>query len=266
MVPAMATRQQTINGVPRHMFGWRPEHFDHRDCTFLPTIPASLLPSRVDLRAHCSPVEDQGSIGSCVANASTSMMEALYRKMGRPNPELSRLYLYWVTRVVVEGTPAEEDSGCMIRDAVRVLAQTGTCLERTWPYVPAKYATTPPSNAAVEAAAHRILRYERCNTLLTIKAALAQGFTVTGGFSVPENMLSTECAETGVVRYPMPDERIVGGHAVHFVGYDNGSQLLFFQNSWGTGWGKSGFGFLPYGFVDHRLADDFWVVRSEMMP
>jgi hypothetical protein len=37
----------------------------------------------VDLRAECSPVEDQGSLGSCTGNALAGAVEFLERKEGR---------------------------------------------------------------------------------------------------------------------------------------------------------------------------------------
>ena len=63
----------------------------------------------------------------------------------------------------------------------------------------------------------------------------------------------------------MPDrsERMLGGHAVLLVGYDDNKQLYKFRNSYGTGWGVEGYGYLPYQYVEHpQLAGDFWIVRE----
>jgi hypothetical protein len=40
-----------------------------------------LLPTKFDkkIRDHCSPVEDQGTIGSCTANAGAGMVEYFER-------------------------------------------------------------------------------------------------------------------------------------------------------------------------------------------
>jgi C1A family cysteine protease len=37
--------------------------------------PAKKLPATTDLRQWCSPIEDQGSLGSCTANAGVGMLE-----------------------------------------------------------------------------------------------------------------------------------------------------------------------------------------------
>ena len=51
-------------------YGWLPDLPDHRDFLFaapveLPGAP----PAKVDLRAQCPPVYDQGQLGSCTATA-----------------------------------------------------------------------------------------------------------------------------------------------------------------------------------------------------
>ena len=40
---------------------------------------------------------------------------------------------------------------------------------------------------------------------------------------------------------PTPGEKLLGGHAVLAVGYDEAEQRFIVRNSWGTGWGKKGY-------------------------
>jgi hypothetical protein len=46
-------------------------------------------------------------------------------------------------------------------------------------------------------------------------------------------------------------------------GYDDSKQALLILNSWGTGWGMSGFGWLPYQYVTQGLVRDSWVISGE---
>jgi C1A family cysteine protease len=204
-------------------------------------------------------VEDQGDIGSCTANSSTTALEFELAKAGK-TVQLSRLYLYARSRQF-EHTPLAEDSGCEIRDVVKVLAKLGDVLESDWPYDLTKWTVNPPAALDLKAASYKPTQYVSCPTLVSIKACLASGHPVIGGFQVPENMMSEECAKTGVVKLPTPKEGWEGGHAVLFTGYNDKLKLLQFQNSWSKAWGDGGYGYLPYDFVTKGYADDFWTLR-----
>lgn len=264
------SRHRLINGKSRHLHGWRKDRPDHRDLKYTIEAPEAAMPRgpispHSDLRQFCSPINDQGELGSCTANSSTEGMEFLYRKLGKPVVMLSRLFDYYATRVWVEQTSPSDDSGAQIRDVMKALAKYGVCLETTWPYEVAMFSTEPPANAKAEALNHQILKYYKATTLDSIRMCLSGGYPLVGGFSVPENMESDECAKTGIINFPSPTEQIVGGHAVLFVGHDDSKKLLMFQNSWGEGWGDKGFGYLPYQFVTEQMADDFWTIRTEEM-
>lgn len=257
-------KKVVVNGKERHLHGWKLDRPDHRDFGFVPhAVAASHMPTHGSLRQFCSQIEDQGEIGSCTANSSTSGMELLYNKLGKKPPQLSRLFVYYATRVWTEHVAASDDAGAMIRDVMKTLATFGTCLETSWPYDITKFSVAPSDEAKREALNHQIIRYYRMLTVEAIESCIYQGYPVVGGFSVPENMMSDEAANTGLIKYPSLKEKLVGGHAVLFVGYDRDKQLIEFQNSWGTGWGSKGFGYLPYKFFRAGLANDFWTIRAE---
>jgi C1A family cysteine protease len=253
-----------INGKQRHLSGWKCDRPDHRDLLFSAPVSRTPAPTAADNSAGCSPVEDQGDIGSCVGNSTTSALEYLLIKQKRPLVELSRLFLYFFTRKM-ERTPPTEDSGCQIRDAVRCVAKLGTCRESLWPYIITQFSVQPSLAAQADAKDHRATQYLRCMGLASLKATIAAGYTAVGGFSVPENMMNDECAKTGIVKFPAPKEQMIGGHAVHFVGYDDATQRLKFQNSWGAAWGDKGFGYLEYDFATKtpNLLTDVWTIRAE---
>lgn len=246
--------------------GWRRDCPDHRDLTTSRIgswARALRVPSMVDLSTgRMARVEDQGELGSCGATAGTSAVEYLAMKQHRAVLELSRLFLYYATRVWVEGVPPAEDSGVQIRDVMKALARYGVCREDLLPYDASRFAATPDEAITAAALQHRITSYRRCRTLNAIRVSIAQGWPVVGGFSCPESIESLSTTETGVVEYPRPDERIIGGHAVLFVGFDDHSRTLKFENSWGPQWGIRGYGFLSYDYVASGLADDFWSIRA----
>ncbi len=61
---------------------------------------------------------------------------------------------------------------------------------------------------------------------------------------------------------PAAGEKVLRGHAVMALGYDDSSQRFTVRNSWGPGWGMGGYFTIPYGYLtDSNLADDFWTIR-----
>lgn len=219
------------------------------------------LPPAVDLRTLCSPVEDQGAIGSCTANALVGNLEFLHRKAGKPVTDLSRLFVYYNERVM-EGT-VDADAGAMIRDGVKSLVKQGVCTEAKWPYVTSKFRVKPPAACFTDAKRRQLLSYHRVVGLQQMRSCLAEGYPFVFGFTVYEAFESSAVAKSGRLDMPKPKERAVGGHAVMAVGYDDERKRLLVRNSWGTDWGRGGYFTMPYAYADSRdLADDFWTLRD----
>lgn len=63
-------------------YGWIQDAPDSRDFLFTAIRPVLALPQKVDLRQSCPPVEDQGELGSCTANALVGALEFLELKDG----------------------------------------------------------------------------------------------------------------------------------------------------------------------------------------
>jgi len=245
-------------------FGWIPDLPDIRDHTYSapqPTLAA--LPMKADLRPHCPHVYDQGQLGSCTGNAIAGAVH-FDRKKQHLTPDFvpSRLFIYYNERVI-EHTVAQ-DAGAMIRDGIKSISKVGVCPETPdWPYDIAKFANKPPTKAFSDALKHKAVSYSRLTaTLPQLKSCLASGYPFVFGFSVYESFESQAVAESGVVPMPQSSEQQLGGHAVLAVGYDDSQQRFIVRNSWGTGWGMSGYFTMPYAYLtDNNLADDFWTVR-----
>jgi C1A family cysteine protease len=227
-----------------------------------PPAVLTALPAKVDLRKQCPPVVDQGQIGSCTANAIANAHRFDQRKQGVAKDFLpSRLFIYYNERVM-EGT-VNSDSGAMIRDGIKSIAQIGACPETDWPYVESKFAQRPPAKAYADAELHQAISYQRVTqTLSQTKGCLAAGYPFVFGFTVYESFESQAVAKTGKVPMPDPSEGVVGGHAVLAVGYRDAGQQFIVMNSWSTGWGDKGFCYMPYAYLlDADLTADLWTVR-----
>jgi C1A family cysteine protease len=251
--------------MPRRIkkFGWIPDLPDARDHMY--AAPISLMgamPAKVDLRPSCPPVLNQGQLGSCTANAiaNAHRFDQMKQNKGKSFAP-SRLFINYNERDM-EGTVGE-DSGAMIRDGIKSIAQLGVCDEKDWPYVINKFTNKPPASSYTDALEHQALSYQRVTQSLTqMKGCLASGFPFVFGFTVYESFESDAVAKNGDVPLPSQNEQVLGGHAVLAVGYDDKTQRFIVMNSWGTGWAKKGFFTMPYAYMtDANLADDFWTVR-----
>ena len=254
----MADRRQTKR------YGWIPDLPDHRDHVYAAPLAAlGPLPPRLDLRAGCPPVYDQGELGSCTANAIAGALEFDQMKQGQPGAFVpSRLFIYYNERVI-EGT-VDEDAGAMLRDGMKTVAKDGAPHERLWPYIISKFRTRPSLTSYTDAARHPAVLYQRLTQDLTqLKGCLAAGFPFVFGFSVYESFESETVAKTGHAPMPEPSERQLGGHAVLAVGYDDSREWFVVRNSWGSHWGINGYFTMPFTYlVDNNLSDDFWTVRA----
>ena len=265
-------------------YGWRPDLPDRRDLLYAaPHAVALALPPSVDLRPGCPPVYDQGQLGSCTANAIAGAFEFDQIKEKLPDFTPSRLFIYYNERVIEHDV--QSDSGAQIRDGIKSVASQGVCPETfpnglglpaadTWPYSDQNtdpdpcptcpYAKKPSPSCYAAAKKHTVKLYQRLTPVLnTLKGCLASGYPFVFGFTVYESFESPQVAQTGIVPMPGPTEKVVGGHAVVAVGYDDTKQQFIVRNSWADTWGIKGYCLMPYAYLtDSNLADDFWTIRT----
>lgn len=260
--------------MTQHSYGWKPSPPDFRDHVYMvPDHVRAALPPSVDLSRPAlpgpfEPAWDQGSIGSCGPHtASADIVFAALKQQSLPAaPMPSRLFVYWCARSVMGTLP--EDSGVTNRDMLKALARHGWCDELLWPYVPNRMRDRPPQMCFDQAEKRKITQYLAVpQTLDAMRGCLAAGDPFIFGFSVYESLETAAVAKSGVVPMPKSGERVLGGHDVLVVGYDDAAQRFKFRNSWGAGWGQSGYGTIPYAYATNpRLAGDFWTVRHAGLP
>ncbi len=234
------------------------------------------IPDKVDLRQWCSPIENQESIGSCTANAGVGMVEYYEKRAFNTHIDASRLFLYKTTRNLLE---LQGDTGTYLRSTIAAMTLFGVPPEKYWPYVIEDYDKEPTAFCYSFAQNYQAIQYVRLdpvnvtreNLLKTIKVNLAAGIPSMFGFTVYSSIYD---ADKGKIPYPSSGDSIIGGHAIMAVGYDNNIAItnadsqttgaMLIRNSWGTGWGDVGYGWLPYNYVLNGLAVDWWtIIRNE---
>ena len=246
-------------------YGWMPDVPDQRDHLYAaPVVHIAKLPAKADLRPMCPPVYDQGQLGSCTANAIGAAIQFDRRKQKlTPDFPPSRLFVYYNERAM-ENT-VHSDAGAQIRDGIKSVSKQGDCPEKEWPYVISKFATKPAATCYKSAIKYKAVSYQRVPQILNqMKGCLASGYPFVFGFSVYTEFENDAVAKTGMLNMPGPKEKLLGGHAVIAVGYDDKTQRFIVRNSWGSKWGIKGYFTMPYAYLtDSNLADDFWTIRLE---
>ncbi len=206
------------------------------------------LPRQVDLRQYCSPVEDQGQVGSCTANAVVGAMEYQIRKEGKPAVDLSRLFVYFNARRMSGHEGA--DCGTRISQGLAAFMAFGSPPEAAWPYDP-NLVNREPGDAVFQQARDYVpAEYAHVDGFDNVRGALARGYPVVFAASLPESFWNAVRA-TGRAAPPSKDELMAahtneGTHAMLLVGYDDGQREVLIRNSWGEGWGEKGYFRLDY--------------------
>ncbi|MEB3223941.1 MAG: C1 family peptidase [Candidatus Sericytochromatia bacterium] len=213
-------------------------------------------PARVDLRSHCPPVYDQGTLGACTAFAmGKGLREYLQRRNGERQVPLSALWLYYQERVL-RGSVGE-DSGANMVDGMTVLARQGNATEEAWPYLPRRFKLEPTAEANATADAWKVSDGVELRSFEDVRTALAKGQPVAFGFIV--YLRFQFIGPGGKMPLPLPLEPRMGGHAVLAVGYDDEAEHLVVRNSWGARWGDKGYFYMPYKFArDPERAMEWW--------
>ncbi|HEY0894607.1 MAG TPA: C1 family peptidase, partial [Cellvibrio sp.] len=190
---------------------------------------AKKMPKSIDLRKWCSPIENQGALGSCTAHAGVGMLEYYERRTTGKHLDGSRLFLYKVTRQLLGFTG---DDGAYLRDTMKAMVLFGVPPEKYWPYVEDKFNEDPGSFCFSFAQNYQALDYYRLDPsgltpaqiLDSVKRSLAAELPAMFGFSVYSSMPALGDGK-GEIPFPIRGDSLEGGHAVLAVGYDDAKKI-----------------------------------------
>lgn len=203
----------------------------------------------VDLRSKCPKVYEQGDKNrACTANAVCSLYSYMYMEKNKLTKDddvyFSRLYVYWNAR-----SNKVKDNGSTIKDTIKSLCRYGVPLEKYCEYDLTKINVNPADNSIIMAQKYIDIKYYRLEKDINqLKQSLIHGAPFVFGFAVYESFISEELAKTGMMSVPTEDEKILGGHCVMAVGFDDDKKCFIIQNSWGNKWGIDGYFYMPYDY------------------
>lgn len=272
----------------RIALGWSPDIVDPRDThaddessltldTPYRGTPCHTLPASIDL---CEGVDEfidyeMSEVDATVAQTVMTLIDWQSRRRTGESLRRSCLYLHQMTQRLYGGGGVH---GVGFRSTFKALRRFGSPPESIWPSTAARL-NVPPEGPELHgfSSDFQRLQYVRidvgtqlhrdgvCVRLQHIKRILAHGTPCLCGFSVPDFIERVIC-----VPFRANLARVIGGAAILIVGYDDSIRVdgpngndrgaLRFRSCWGIQWGDGGFGWLPYAYVEQRLASDFWYV------
>jgi len=141
---------------------------------------------------------------------------------------------------------------------MKILSTVGVPTESAWPYNeslkgdPARWAKLVAKWAIGG-------EYLRLTTPETIMASLKDNGPLPVGIGCYQEIFYA--GPDGIIAYPKDPKTCYGGHAVCLVGWNPQTRMFKFKNSWGTGWGQSGYGYLPYDYIKD-FCWDAWMMKD----
>lgn len=216
-------------------FGCILSPIDLRD--FKVSATAQSLPESFELDFSKVKIKNQGSVGSCVAHAMSTILE--YHANSEYN--LSTNFIYGIRKELY----SQEGRGMYLRDACKIATNYGDPLEKDCPgnvEVPKVYdiASKAMDNKQImdTAALFRTKSYYSCKTNEDIKYALVNY----GPVIISVKWYNDYKVKNGILTGGKSKD--YGYHALVCYGYNEQGFLI--QNSWGKSWGKGGRFILPY--------------------
>lgn len=217
----------------------------------LRTASAVSVPARFDWRTasggdYVSAVRDQAGCGSCVAFGSVAVLETMVR-LAAASPgldvDLSEAFVFFCLGPDA-GAGACPDGGWWPQEALSAMKATGVVDEANYRYTDADQSCRRGSDWS-----SRLTRFAgvtRKTSPTSMKKHLATVGPLVACFTVYEDFFYYYTG--GIWRYRRSTAGdIVGGHCVMIVGYDDAKTCWIAKNSWGTGWGESGYFRIGYG-------------------
>lgn len=207
-------------------------------------------PSTTGNQIIMPPVITQGSEGSCVAFAV-----GYYTRSAEQYKNTNATSYSYATNILspewlfdLTKSDPSSCSGSSVLNAYNFLQSTGICTWQTVPYSSSNGCTlSPTASQTSEAANYKISSYSYVTTadVTAMKAMLDMKHPLVVSFMVDSYFYN---AGPGFI-WKSSSGTILGRHAVSICGYDDSKHAYKVINSWGTGWGDSGYSWIDYDYL-----------------
>lgn len=201
------------------------------------------------------PVKNQGKVGSCVAHATSSLVEYINRWQEGSYTQMSTGYIYGNR----EFETRKLTGGYYTRLAMKVLKERGDCPwdlfpnNEPMPKAEELYLNRDKSIDS-EAYKNRISTYFQLTDKDSVKSLLVCGYPAVCAVKWDGKV---RLDENNILNFPKKIKK--GGHCVLIVGWNESGWII--QNSWGEKWGNKGRATIPYD----APIKEMWGVTDEVI-
>jgi C1A family cysteine protease len=223
-------------------------------------------PASVDLRAAWWAIDDQEDTGSCVGWATAEGVVRYHMvKAGKlaKNVQLSPRFVWMASKETDEFTSTPEtfveEAGTSLKAAMDIVRKYGAVTMSMLPFhITTKMYGGDETGFFAAAAQRKIASYFNLKrNVANWKSWLAAHGPILAGLSV-DHTWDDASATGGNIDTFMPNT-VRGGHAVTIVGYTTAGRFIV-RNSWGTGWGDHGFGYVSPAYIAAGFFDESYGV------
>ena len=238
-----------------------PSKGTDRDWSFTDSVESGALgapvaaPPSVDLRAAWWTINNQETTGSCVGWATADgVVRYQMVKAGRipTSRMLSARHIWMASKETDEFTARPETflerSGTSLKAALDIARKQGTALATELPFhISTAMYLGKENTFYASCAQRRIAAYFNLGKVTANwKTWLATNGPIMAALNVDASW-DNAAANGGKIDTFQPNT-VRGGHAVAVVGYRTDGRFIV-RNSWGTGWGDKGFGYVSPAYI-----------------
>jgi C1A family cysteine protease len=225
---------------------------------------ARATPRATDLRAAWWKIGDQGSTGSCVGWSSTdSVLRWHLVRAGRlaQAEQLSTRFTWMAAKetdqFTAQPTTFIEADGTSLKAALDVQRKWGAVRDSVLPFASGQLYDGEVATFYAIATQLKIAAYFNLGSdLAGWRRWLAGNGPILTRLDVDSTWDNATATKGKLTTYKPATTR--GGHAVAFVGYT--ATAFIVRNSWGTGWGDQGFGYVSAAYIAAGFFDESYGV------
>ena len=195
--------------------------------------------SSIDLSGKMPVVENQGAQSSCVGWAVGYYNKTYHEVVEKGWDANKNAYSpSWIYNQINSGV----DGGSHISDAMNLLDFNGCDFKDNFSYSSADYTTQPDQGSKINAKHYRSSSWQYVQRDVNdFKAILSSSRVLVISIPVYPDFDNLNVANPIYDNWSGTSR---GNHALCVIGYDDAKQAFKIINSWGTGWGDSGFSWI----------------------